>query len=90
MKANKPHGTTRVASLRRWLVIVPLLVLSLAALWFAWRWRRHTRPLKPLTAVVTLAGAGRQLNAKTLSDPFGIAVDDDDNIYVSDGWGGRI
>ena len=30
------------------------------------------------------------MNAETLSDPFGIAVDGDDNAYVSDGHGGRI
>jgi sugar lactone lactonase YvrE len=90
MHANKLRKAIQTISLKRWLAIATLTLLVFTALWFVWRWRARTRPLKPLTTVTTLAGAGPQLNARGLSDPFGIAVDADDNVYVCDGVGGRI
>jgi sugar lactone lactonase YvrE len=65
------------------------LLLATVAL-FAWRWWLRSRAPKPLVAAVTIAGAGPKTSATTLSDPFGVAVDDDDNIFASDGAGGRI
>jgi hypothetical protein len=93
MQASKPRNAIQILSVKQWSVITTLTLLICLAGWFGWRWWRRTRPVKPVTVVTTLAGAGSQLpqlNAKTLTDPFGIAVDGDDNIYVSDGLGGRI
>jgi sugar lactone lactonase YvrE len=72
------------------LIALALVLVTVAAGFFAWRlWLRWRTP-KPLIAVVTVAGAGPKISAATLSDPFGVAVDDDGNIFVSDGAGGRI
>lgn len=68
-----------------------ILILALAALallaWYLWA---RTRPPGPLLLAVTLAGEGPKIASSSLSDPFGVAVDEDGNIYVSDGRGGRI
>lgn len=65
------------------LAVVLLTILS----WYLWE---RFAPPKPFGKVVTLAGAGAKIGAqKTLSDPFGVAVDGDD-IYVTDGLGGSL
>ena len=75
---------------RRWWIAFACVLLLAGAGYFAWRWWLRPRPLPPLVAAVTIAGAGPKISATTLSDPFGVAADDDGNIFVSDGAGGRI
>ncbi len=78
MKLNRNLTIAILLSLPIWLVIVGLL----------WWW---SRPPKPLTEVVTLAIAGRSDKpVKVHREPFGIAVDDDGNIFVSEGVTGSI
>jgi sugar lactone lactonase YvrE len=90
MNADKLRASYRMLTPKQWLAIVGLTVLTIVALWFAWRWWRRHRPPKPLAQIVTLAGAGPRLAAQSLSDPFGVAVDEADQLYVSDGQSGRI
>jgi len=86
--SSKPNlGRSRS---RRWLVAVFFILLMATAGFLAWRWWLRSRPPKPLVAVVTVAGAGPKISAAALSDPFGVAADDDGNFFVSDGAGGRI
>lgn len=84
--------TARRSALKMPAVLVAVALLIFAALG-AWRlWERFSPP-QPLTAVVTLAGIGPQIDAraaKGLSDPFGVAADADGNLYVTDGAGGRL
>ncbi|NOT59869.1 MAG: hypothetical protein HOP19_06545, partial [Acidobacteria bacterium] len=72
-----------------WMRFVAFSALALLIFWFAWRWWRCTRPPAALTHSSTLAGAGAHLDAQGLTDPFGIALADDD-LFVTDGRGGRI
>ena len=66
--------------------VVSLLVIAA----FGWWWWEKYAPPKPFGKVVTLAGAGAKIGAQpTISDPFGLAADGDD-IYVTDGLGGRL
>src|SRR5262245_58627259 len=74
MDAGKPRASTQLISLKLGLATAALILLMTAACWFGWRSWRRTRPPAPLVAVATLAGAGAQLSAKTLTDPFGVAV----------------
>jgi sugar lactone lactonase YvrE len=69
-------------------VIIVLALISAALI--AWYWWMRTRPPGLLITTVTLAGDGPQIASSSLSDPFGIAVDQEGNIYASDGRGGRI
>jgi sugar lactone lactonase YvrE len=68
-----------------------LLLLALAAALGFWWWAR-TRPPRPLAVISTLGGAGPRMasNSDALSDPFGVAVDRDGLIFVTDGAGGRL
>ncbi len=69
--------------------ITALLLLGVVSFLIG-RWWAKSRPPKLLTTVVTLAGAGLKVSSTELSDPFGVAVDEDDNILVTDGRGGRL
>jgi DNA-binding beta-propeller fold protein YncE len=71
-------------SARQWLAFGALTLLTLLLSGLAWRWWRK-RPPAVLTHSATLAGAGA-----TLSNPFGLAADDDGNVFVTDGLAGRV
>jgi DNA-binding beta-propeller fold protein YncE len=90
MTSSKLRALTQALSSKQWLAIAGLTLLTCVAGWLAWqRWLR-IRPIQPLAKVVTIAGAGPQLSANALSDPFGVAVNEDGAVYVTDGLGGRI
>ena len=90
MSFPSSERNSRSKQARRWLIAGVCILLIAAAGFFAWRWWLRSRPPKPLVAVVTVAGAGPKISAATLSDPFGVAADDDGNLFVSDGAGGRL
>ncbi len=48
-------------------------------------WRLWPGPPKPFASVMTVAGPGLKITNSGLPDLFGVAVDDDDRIFVSDG-----
>ncbi|MCI0337916.1 MAG: hypothetical protein L0226_10085 [Acidobacteria bacterium] len=90
MSLHKVRAPNRFPQ-RRWLRITPYLSLALligviALIWWWW-----TRPPKLFVAVVTLAIAGpAEMPVKTHYEPFGIAADEDGNIFVSESTTGRI
>jgi SMP-30/Gluconolactonase/LRE-like region len=53
-------------------------------------WLFRPGPPKPFAAVMTIGGPGLKLANSTLPDLFGVAVDEDDQIYLSDGTGDSI
>jgi DNA-binding beta-propeller fold protein YncE len=80
---------SRPARSRRWLIAAALMTLMATAAFLSWYWLR-SQPPKPLVAVVTVAGVGPKISSADLSDPFGVAADEDGNLFISDGAGGRI
>ncbi len=71
----------------RWLAAALALLLASIAGFFVWL---RFQPPPPFTHAVTLAGVGPQIAVDDLSDPFGVAVDRDGNIFMSDGRRGKI
>lgn len=72
---------------RRWLVTAVVVLVSALAL-AVWWW---LRPPRPLVAVVTLAAlSGTERPVKTHQEPFGLAADDDGNLFISESISGRI
>lgn len=70
----------------RWLSAATVFVLAL----LGWLWWRQ-RPPKPFVAVVTLAGtAQHETPVRAQHEPFGLAADDDGNLYVSESTTGRV
>lgn len=90
MTSSKLRALTQALSSKQWLAIAGMTLLTCMAGWLAWQWWLRVRPIKPLTKAVTVAGAGPQLSANALADPFGVAVNDEGEVYVTDGLGGRI
>ena len=90
MKSSKLQALTQALSLHQWLAIAGMSLLTWGAGWLAWRWWLQVRPVKPLARVVSLAGAGPQMQFNSLTDPFGVAVSPAADVYVTDGQGGRI
>ena len=75
-------------ALMRNLIFAVVSLLALIALGW-WLWEKYAPP-KPFGKVVTLAGAGAKIGPQpTIADPFGVAADGED-IYVTDGIGGRL
>ena len=71
-------------------MLIGLLAVVLLSVGGWWLWEKFSPP-KPFGKVVTLAGAGIKIGAQQMiADPFGVAADDDGNIYVTDGLGGRL
>ncbi len=71
-------------------MLIGLLVVVLLSVG-GWWLREKFSPPKPFGKVVTLAGAGVKIGGQQMiADPFGVAADDDGNIYVTDGLGGRL
>ncbi len=88
--AAKLRALLQTLSPKQWLALAGLTLLACFGGWLAWRWWLRIRPIEPLANVVTIAGAGPQLTANSLADPFGVAVGADDEVYVTDGLGGRV
>jgi NHL repeat len=89
---NRSSDSSRLNRMPRWrwweialLLSLPLVAGLNALLWW---W---PRPPKPLAAVVTLASAAdSQMPAKTYHQPYGIAADEDGNVFFSESVTGRI
>jgi streptogramin lyase len=74
-----------------WLLI--LLVAAAAAITVAvllYLTKSPRKPLPPLSAVKTLAGANAGMDGVRFENPFGVAVAPDGSIFVSDGGTGRV
>lgn len=76
---------SRLAKIPLWLRFVIFSALTLLVFWCAWRWWLRVRPARVLTHAATFVRDAREPRA--LSDPFGLAIDDDGVLYVSDGLG---
>ena len=64
------------------LLIAALAILIAAIALYLWL---RNRPPKPFASVVTVANAGLKIKNGALPDVFGVAVDDDDRLFFSDG-----
>lgn len=64
-----------------WSALLALASLAGFAIW------QRTRPPQPLARAVTIAGSGVRLNATSLSDPFGLAIGSNGELYATDGLG---
>jgi streptogramin lyase len=88
------HGRHNLQILRRktgWLLI--LLLAAAAALTVAailYLSKSPRRPLPPLAAVKTLAGATADRDGVRFRNPFGVAVAPDGSVFVSDGGSGHV
>lgn len=76
---------SRLAKIPLWLRFMIFSALALAVFWCAWRWWLRVRPARTLTHAATFWRDAREPRA--LSDPFGLAIDADGVLYVSDGLG---
>jgi sugar lactone lactonase YvrE len=93
----KPHGAKspisnhkpRITLPRGWVAAaLAIAIVAIAMLILLW-WLR-TRPPKPFSAVMTVAGPGLKIANSVLPDLFGVAIDDDDQIFFSDGTANSI
>jgi DNA-binding beta-propeller fold protein YncE len=66
-----------------------LVALAAIAL-LAFFWLFRPRPPKPFAAVMTVGGPGLKIANSTLPDLFGVAVDDEERIFFSDGTGDSV
>jgi sugar lactone lactonase YvrE len=78
MKQRKPA---------RWFLILLFIAAVVGAVicWIVWR-----HPLPPLSAVSTLAGSDKNPDVLRFVDPFGIAINADGVVYLTDGATGRL
>ena len=76
---------SRLAKIPLWLRFTIFSALTLAVFWFAWRWWLRVRPARVLTHAATFLRDARE--PRSLSDPFGLAIDGDGTLFVSDGLG---
>ena len=67
----------------RAVVVSAVVFVATALLIFFWLFRPG--PPKPFATVMTVGGPGFKLANSTLPDLFGVAVDDDNQVYLSDG-----
>lgn len=72
---------------RRLIVAASIVLLSALAL-AVWWWLRPHPPLAAVVTLATLSGAERPV--KTHQEPFGLAADDDGNLFISESTRGRI
>lgn len=66
--------------------LVALVAIALLALF----WLFRPRPPKPFAAVMTVGGPGLKIANSTLPDLFGVAVDDENRVFFSDGTGDSV
>jgi len=71
---------------KKWLLIAAASLIAVLALYL---WLRERPPEVPVR-IATLMGKGLKLGNGVLPDPFGVAVDEDDRIYFSDGTSNSI
>ncbi len=83
-----PHVSLAKVRINPRRAIFGLAVIAAVLIAMIWWWR--TRPPRPLVRVVTLGGDGPSIASEKLSDPFGVAIDNEGRTYISDGLGGRI
>src|SRR5262245_30390664 len=81
------RGSSRARRFRG--VIISAIALAAISLLILF-WLFRPRPPKPFAAVMTVGGPGLKIANSTLPDLFGVAVDDDDQVYLSDGTGDSI
>jgi sugar lactone lactonase YvrE len=78
------RGSSRARRFRAVIIsAIALVAISLLILF----WLFRPRPPKPFSAVMTVGGPGLKIANSTLPDFFGVAVDDEDQVYLSDGTG---
>lgn len=82
MRSQKPPGTKR----KSLFFLTIALLIGAAALYFWFR----TRPPKPFASISTVAGGGLTIRPGGPPDYFGVAVDQEDRIYFSDGTADRV
>src|SRR5262245_15572583 len=81
------RGSSRPRRFRAFIIsAIALVAISLLILF----WLLRPRPPKPFSAVMTVGGPGLKIANSTLPDFFGVAVDDDDQVYLSDGTGDSV
>ncbi len=76
---------SRLAKIPLWWRFIIFSALALLVFWFAWRWWLRVRPARVLTHVMTFVRDARE--PRSLSDPFGLAIDADGVLFISDGLG---
>jgi sugar lactone lactonase YvrE len=79
-------GSSRSRRVRVVVSSVALVAIALLALF----WLFRPRPPKPFAEVMTVGGPGLKIANTTLPDLFGVAVDDDDRVFFSDGTGDSV
>ncbi|MGH9766282.1 MAG: SMP-30/gluconolactonase/LRE family protein [Blastocatellia bacterium] len=82
--SSVPSRSRRV----RTIVVSAIALAALALLILFWLFR--PRPPKPFAAVMTVGGPGLKIANSALPDFFGVAVDDEDQVFLSDGTGDNI
>lgn len=68
---------------RKWMLAAGVCA-ALFLVGLLWFWMRPGPP-RPYAGAATIGGAGMKIEAGRLPDYFGVAVDEDDEIYFSDG-----
>ena len=69
-------------------VFSAIALIAIVLVMFFWFFRPG--PPKPYAAVMTLGGPGLKIANSTLPDLFGVAVDEDNQVYLSDGTGDSV
>ncbi len=82
--SSDPSRSRRV----RGVVVSSVALVAIALLALFWMFR--PRPPKPFAAVMTVGGPGLKIANSTLPDLFGVAVDDEDRVFFSDGTGDSV
>jgi sugar lactone lactonase YvrE len=85
----RQHGRAR----RVLIAVIAAICAAALGAWAYFALRRevpHPRPRPVLARSVTVAGDGPRLDRALLSDPYGVAVAPDGEIYATDGAGGRL
>src|SRR5262249_20951903 len=82
--SSGPSRSRRVRSI----AVSAIAFVAIALLILFWLFRH--RPPKPFAAMMTVGGPGLKIANATLPDLFGVAIDDKDQIFFSDGTGDSI
>ncbi len=79
--SSAPSRARRV----RAIATIGVVFVAIALLMLFWLFRPG--PPKPFAAVMTVGGPGLKIDNSALPDLYGVAVDEDDQVYLSDGTG---